>query len=350
MPCLGRGGLELALSRIATALHQEGAVQCVAAMSGELGIAQEFPEGVTLHALGNGAEGSPAQRLRALLRSFRPDLLHARNWGAWPDTVRARWFSGVKAPLIFSFHGTTEPPPMPLRRRVAFRLLAHCTQQMFTVSEAARTRLVEEVGLPRARLGLIPNGIVPGVVPQRQRGASLRIGAVGNLTPIKNQRLLVEALAQLRKAGVAAEVHIAGEGPMRAELTTQAHQLGVSDALHLHGHHSSVPAFLAGLDVFVLCSRMEAHPNALIEAMASGLPCVGTAVGGIPEVLAAGNAGLLIPDNDAAALAQALLALSQSPERCALLGTAARARCEDAYSFNTMLNAYRRLYHATTRH
>lgn len=348
VPCLGTGGLELALARLANALQRRGAVQTVVALCGEPEIAARFDAGISIHALrARPRERGFVKRLRQVLIQAQPQVVHCRNWSSWPDTVRARGFLGPRPALVFSFHGTTEPAPMPWKRRLAMRWLARCTTEIFTVSEAARTRLVDEVGLPRQRVGLIPNGIAfeqsVRAVP-RKSGDAFIIGSVGNLNPIKNQQLLVRALAQLRAQGVPAEIRIAGEGPQREALTALARELGVQEHFHLIGHVSDVRGFLANLSAFVLCSRLEAHPNALIEAMAAELPCVGTNCGGIPEVLLHGKAGLITADDDDDALATALHQLHNNPAAAAALAQAGRLHCERTYSLDAMVAAYDRLY------
>ncbi len=315
-------------------------------MTGELIIADRFAPEIRLHSLrGKPNEWALPGRLRQLLREFRPDVVHARNWGAWPDTVRARWRSGIRAPLIFSFHGTTEPAPMPWRRRMAFRLLARFTDEVFTVSEAARERLIEEVGLPRQRVGLISNGIVlEDYVRPKAESPRFVVGTVGNLNPIKNHALLLRAVKALVERGVDAELRIAGEGSERARLEQLARELDLGARVQLAGLDHDVPAFLAGLSVFVLCSRLEAHPNSLIEAMAAGRPCVGTAVGGIPEVLLHGKAGHLVPSDNVSALADALQRVAADPSAAALMAARAREHCAATYSLDAMVTAYIQLY------
>ena len=119
------------------------------------------------------------------------------------------------------------------------------------------------------------------------------VGTVGNLTPVKNHLLLVEAFAGAVRQGLDAQLQIAGQGPMGHAVRDRATALGMADRVQLVGQVRDVPQFLGQLDLFVLSSASEAHPNALLEAMATGLPCVATAVGGVPEVLREG-AGVVV--------------------------------------------------------
>jgi glycosyltransferase involved in cell wall biosynthesis len=118
--------------------------------------------------------------------------------------------------------------------------------------------------------------------------------------------------------------------------------------VRLGGHVSDVASFLSQLDVFVLPSRSEAHPIALLEAMGCGLPCVGTRVGGIPEVLDDGNAGLLVADDDESSLGEVLAELAGDPDMRARLGRAARERVCRRYSLDAMIDRYVRLYEDLT--
>ncbi len=101
---------------------------------------------------------------------------------------------------------------------------------------------------------------------------------------------------------------------------------------------------LAEADIFVLPSRSEAFPNAVMEAMASGLPIVATAVGGVPELIADGETGRLVPAGSTTALAQALIDMLDQPAQAAELGRAARRRIEQKFSFDRMVDQFARLY------
>jgi glycosyltransferase involved in cell wall biosynthesis len=219
---------------------------------------------------------------------------------------------------------------------------------MFTVSEASKQLLVNHVGLPRNQIDVIPNGVdTEHFHPSNNnslRDNRIVIGTVGSLSPVKSQALLIRAWAELLKSGIQGELRLAGEGPERSRLAHVAESLGIADRVHFFGHIEDVPGFLQQLDVFVLPSDSEAHPNALIEAMSCGLPCVATRVGGVPEVLDNGRFGRLVQAGDLDGLVEAVRELANNPVSRKSLGQAARKRILDKYSLKQMVERYASLY------
>jgi glycosyltransferase involved in cell wall biosynthesis len=134
-------------------------------------------------------------------------------------------------------------------------------------------------------------------------------GTTGRLVPEKAYDVLLAAAAALATMGLSFHVVIAGGGSLRESLEEEIARRGLQSRVTLLGHEADVPGFLANLDAFVMSSRSEGLPVALLEALGSGLPCVGTRVGGIPELLG-GQTGLLVPPEDPQALANAMASLS----------------------------------------
>lgn len=349
VPGLEPGGMEMAMARMISAIQSADIRHTIVCLKGEPLIRDQFPASVAIECL-RSRPNDPLLpiRLRRLIRRVRPTVIHARNWGAWPDVALARLLVRPRVPLVFSFHGFASPGRLPLRRRLAFRVLSRITTHPLTVCDAARTMLIDQFGWPPDRVRVIPNGVdVARFSPSlngRIQPDRLVIGAVGNLTPVKNHRLLIQAIAGLIQTGVSCDLRIAGEGPERTNLEQLAAGLGVSSHVFFPGQVDDIPRFLRGLDLFVLPSTSEAHPNALLEAMASGLPCVATAVGGVPEVLNSGNAGVLVAPDDPKSLADSMRELCTSPKARKSLGMAARRRVEERYSMGQMADAYARLY------
>jgi len=172
------------------------------------------------------------------------------------------------------------------------------------------------------------------------------VGTVGRLEERKgHEHFLRAARAMLAAAnGLRPQVVIVGDGPLRGRLARQAGELGVAESVRFTGAVEDVRVPLAAMDVFVLPSRAEGMSNALLEAMAAGLPVVATAVGGTSEVLDAGRTGLLVPPDDASALATEILGLLEDPARATRLGRAAQGHVAEAFSAPAMVARLERLY------
>lgn len=155
-------------------------------------------------------------------------------------------------------------------------------------------------------------------------GDGVRILMVGRLADGKGFDVLLEALEQLPAEELS--VYLVGDGPQREALEREIERRGFKDTVALLGYRSDVPAIMAACDVFVLPSYREGTPRVITEAMASGLPVVATDIAGIPEQVADGHSGYLIPPGDETALANRLEELVTSRERRQAFGTAGRER------------------------
>ena len=152
------------------------------------------------------------------------------------------------------------------------------------------------------------------------------------MVPVKGFDLLVEAMPALLAAVPGAHAVVIGDGPEGVALASLAERLGVSARVRLHGPSTDPATILAAADVLAAPSRNEGMGRALVEAMALGVPVVGTDVGGIPSVVGDDQAGRLIPPDDVSALAAALIELGRDESVRAKLAEVARARAE---SFST---------------
>ena len=127
---------------------------------------------------------------------------------------------------------------------------------------------------------------------------------------------------------------------MRTELETQIARLGLSNSVKLPGQSDHIVAHLAKADLFILSSRSEGLPIALLEAMSAGLPCIATNVEGVDEVIVEGEHGLVVPVEDPEALAQAILQLLRDPEARSRMGAAARLHVSKFYNIDRMCGQY----------
>jgi glycosyltransferase involved in cell wall biosynthesis len=172
------------------------------------------------------------------------------------------------------------------------------------------------------------------------------IGTVGRLEERKGHALLLAAARTMRALAPEGrpQIVLVGDGPLRAPLGAQAAALGIAADVVFLGALADVRPALAAMDVFVLPSRAEGMSNALLEAMAAARPIVATAVGGTGEVLDTDRTGVLVPAEDAEALAAAVLGLLAEPVRAARLGAAARRAVEDRFGSHRMIGRLEQLY------
>jgi glycosyltransferase involved in cell wall biosynthesis len=214
------------------------------------------------------------------------------------------------------------------RRTRASRLIA--------VTEDIALKLARS-GLPRTRIVHVPNGVeapASGDLDARSRirselGVSDRtfvIGIVGRLEPVKGHRRLIEALASLGDGPRPAEAWFVGDGPLRNELEKEVSRRDLSDRIRFLGFRGDVRSVMAALDVGVFCSDHEGMPYAALEMMASGVPLVARRVGGLAEIVADRNDGLLYPAGDPTALSGVLTRLRDDPALTSRLGSAASSR------------------------
>jgi glycosyltransferase involved in cell wall biosynthesis len=218
----------------------------------------------------------------------------------------------------------------------AHRIVANC--------RAAADRLrVERV--PSAKISVIHNGIdVDRFLVRGPKPLLRRVITVANLRAEKGHDVLIDAAAQVLAQFPDARFEIVGGGPLHGQLTTRVNDRHLSHAIAFPGHQEDVAARLDGADLFVLPSRSEAFPNAVLEAMASGLPIVASAVGGVPELITHGRTGLLVPPADASALAQAICTLMADPASAGRMGAAAQRDASTNYSFERMVPQFENVY------
>jgi glycosyltransferase involved in cell wall biosynthesis len=225
-------------------------------------------------------------------------------------------------------------------------------------SKAILDALVADENADDARCLAIPNGVdverfLPASAPGRSQlraalgfaGSECLIGCVASFTPVKRHAMLLEAFARVHRANPECRLVLVGDGPLRAEIETRARELGISGAVHFLGARADIEQILPALDIFVLASSTEGMSNAILEAQACGLPVVATAVGGNPELIEHQVTGLLVPVDEAGALALALQDLAGDPGRRTALGAAASRMVARDHSLAAMAAAYGRLYH-----
>lgn len=276
-------------------------------------------------------------KLKQRLADLRPDIVHVDeepyNLATWLAVRQARTV-GAKT-LFFSWQNINRRYPLPFRL-LEQQVLAQADYGL--MGNAAAAQVWREKGY-KGPYRIVPQfGVDPALFSppeRREPGRSFVIGAANRrLVREKGVDLLLRAAAAL--PGVW-RLHIAGEGPERPFLQQLAQRLGIADRVHFDGAVSSahMPAYLQQLDVLVLASRTlpnwkEQFGRVLVEAMACGVTVVGANSGEIPNVI--GEAGLIVPEDDVAALRERLTELMRSPTLRAELGRQGRQRVLEKYT------------------
>jgi len=219
------------------------------------------------------------------------------------------------------------------------------------IADAVQESCIQVYGLKGA---LIPNGIAlprSNAVEARARfRAENQIGedevvlvSVGRLAPQKNHDLLLEALALAKQEAGRIRCLIVGEGARAAELNAKAEALSLQRVAQFMGHRSDVPQILAAADVGVLSSAWEGNPLCVMEMMASGLPVIGTAVGGVPELITGGS-GIVVPPGNVEAFSGAIVKLAIDAESRKQMGAEAARVAQQRFGTDKMTRRYEELY------
>lgn len=230
------------------------------------------------------------------------------------------------------------------KHRIINRLIRPFVHSTLTNSEAGRDALIIQDGLKPAQIEVIENGVDLDRFPIGRRpfsDATIRIGCVANLRPVKNIDGLMRAAVELPDA----IFEVAGDGESRAELEDLKVELGLGDRFRLLGSVTDIPAFLATLDVAVLPSHSEGMSNALLEFMAAGRPIAATATGATPRLLDGGIYGELAADSSPEEIARAIRVVIDHPNRAQRMGESARDRVQLHYSRDAMRLRFEEFYH-----
>lgn len=282
-------------------------------------------------------------KLWQLLRRERPDVVHTHTAKAGFVGRLAARMAGVPV-VVHTFHGHVFRGYFgPTKTRlfiVLERFSARLSDRVITLTAGLKQELVEYGIAPPDRFAVIPLGLelealasTPGRsgVLRQALGlddVTLLVGAVGRLVPVKHIDLLLDAASCIDMQAMRNPLHIVlvGDGECRPALEAQARALGIAGRVHFVGWRDTraLPDIYSDLDALVMSSYNEGMPVSIIEAMAAGVPVVATAVGGVPDLITGGETGLLVPPDDAPALAAALTHLLTAPALAQRLADNAR--------------------------
>ena len=352
---LGWGGQEIRVLTEARALARRGHAMTIAAPA-ESRIFEATRrygvEGVAIP-VGRKSVGGLLE-MRALLRDREFDVVNTHSsTDSWLVAVAAA--SLRRAPPLVRTRHISAPVP----RNFATRwLYASATDRIVTTGEKLRLQVIAETGVPPERVVSIPTGIDlerfrtgdarSAPLAAGLPGEAFVVGIVATLRSWKGHRYLFEAFA--RREDKASRLVVVGDGPQREALEHLARELAIADRVVFAGNREDVAPWLRAFDVFCLPSYAnEGVPQALMQAMATGLPVVTTPVGSIAEIVEDGVSGLLVRPESADALRDAIDALAADPGRRATLSRRARETALARFGEDRMADAMEDVFRAAAR-
>jgi glycosyltransferase involved in cell wall biosynthesis len=317
---------------------------------------------------------APARDARALtaicrlLRQTRPSIVHTHTAKAGSlGRIAAAIYNrtvGRRAParVVHTYHGHVLDGYFPPRMESLFtsveRQMARVTDAIVAISPRIKRELLDDRRIGRAdQYRVIPLGFdlraLIAIDDEARRAARLSldlpadapiVGTVGRLAAIKEHRLFLEVAQRIAGQHPAARFLIAGDGALRGELEALALELGIRNQVRFLGWRRDLPAIYAAMDVFLLTSRNEGTPVALIESLAAGVPGVGTDVGGVRDVIDSADVGRLAPFGDADALAAAVGALLSDPGKRRAMGARGRESMIARHGLDRLIDDVEALY------
>lgn len=292
-----------------------------------------------------------SRRIAALMRAHRIDVVHCHHYTPYIYGLLASL--ATRVPLVFTEHGRLSDAMPSRKRQLVNPWLGRLPGRIYAVSADLKRHMIAE-GFPARCIDVIYNGIDPGTSPDGEQRRAARaalgvpenaftIGTAGRLDPVKNLGMLLDAHALLRAQVPQAHAVIIGDGAERAALEQRAAALGLANAVTFAGYRPDVRALMAAFDVYVNCSAYEGVSLTILEAMATSLPVMATAVGGNPEVVVDHVTGVLTPSHPRG-IAEAALLFAGEPEMRQEFGEAARRRVIRQFSIGRMVDAYAGIY------
>ena len=308
----------------------------------------------------NGHDFALYGRLYRLFRRIRPDIVHSRNLAAL-DSLLPATLAGVPR-TIHAEHGRDvgDLDGSSSKHRWLRRLHRPMVDHFVALSRDLELYLHEGIGIPQARIAQIYNGVDTELFHPASNGRErlpwpgggddglFVIGTVGRMQAVKDPLTLARAFVLLMQLAPRAEERLRlvmiGDGPLREQALAVLGDAGVAHCAWLPGARDDVAAMMRGFDLFVLPSLAEGISNTILEAMASGLPVVATAVGGNPELIDERSTGQLVPAADPLAMAEVMLRYYADPAACRKHGLEGRRKAEQDFSMTAMVDNYMALY------
>ncbi len=353
---LNPGGMENGVVNVADRLATKGVCTHVACLVDRGSFAERLPDptAVTVLGKGRGFTTGSVLRLAELIRRFAPHVVHTHNLGPLVYATLAT-LGGITHPILHGEHGQIQSAERSRKRWLMRHVLHRCCHTIHTVSEGLRQTLLAEGFKPR-RMVAVVNGVdcVRFQPPEDKAVAktslnlppdAITLGIVGRFVALKRHQLLLDALQPLMAENPRIHLLVLGDhGSERERILQAMREHPFSSRIHWLGMRSDVAPCYQAMDLLVAPSEIEGLSNAVLEAMASGVPALAHAACGNVEAVAHGENGFLHHISDAPSLTSALRDAVADSQRLATISEQARKRAASHFSMESMAAGYLKLY------
>ncbi|MCF7977414.1 MAG: glycosyltransferase family 4 protein [Chromatiaceae bacterium] len=299
-----------------------------------------------------GFDWTLIRRIRSLVKAQEIDLLHCHQYTPWVYGLMASL--GTRAKVVFTEHGRFYPDSRRWKRMLLNPWCARLTSAITAISGSTKQALVDYEAIKADDVVVVYNGIaqlhsdIDKVCDVRSRyGLDERhflYGTVSRFDPIKNQTMMLKAFSRVVAEHADARLLLVGDGEERMRLETLVHALGLDERVFFTGYMTEPGNHIAAMDTFLLSSLSEGTSMTLLEAMSLGKPCVVTDAGGNAEVVAHGENGIVTPNDDEMAFADAMKQVMEQPDLREQFSRGALVRFNRQFSVEHMVKSYDALY------
>jgi glycosyltransferase involved in cell wall biosynthesis len=285
-----------------------------------------------------------------IFKALRPDVVHLHNPTPTIYAAMAARTAGVSS--IISTHHSLVAPPHKAFAELKYRIAARFCDWIVGICQATVDNLKSMHIVPARKTVRVYNGAAPvrrAAKKDWPAKSGFTLVYVGRLAAVKNHALLLNAFRSALASMPDLRLWMVGDGSERSAMERLAADLGIAAQVTFWGQQLDVAPFFSAAEAFIMSSRSEGLPVSLLQAFSLGLPAIVTDVGGMAEVVRLANAGWVVPADDPAAMAAAILRLASSDTERKQFGADAEAAFHSHFTLNAMADAYAGLYRDTAR-
>lgn len=314
-------------------------------------------QGVDIRALSRlpGFDVKLIRKIRRHIKQHKIDIVHCHQYTPYIYGLFGSLMTEAK--VVFTEHGRFYPDSSSWKRQLINPILDRLTASTTAISAATKQALIQFENIAGNSIKVVYNGIFGLQVDAKKRdelaatlalsSATLCIGTIARLDPIKNHTMMLKAFKRVLDTGLTCKLMLVGDGEQMPVLTSLIEKLGIQGEVILTGYEPKPQNHLALMDIYLLPSLSEGTSMTLLEAMSLGKPCIVTDAGGNPEIVQHQVTGLVTPNDDEAAYAEAIITLANNSELQRLYGQAAKSRFDQEFSIPNMVKAYQEIYLST---